>query len=282
VTTAQAAIADFLTELHERGYAFGTRRLRGNYLTEYLEHALNTEGTPHDLAAADLMELERADAWLEAAAAGELRRRNTLHGPRAEASDAAQRSRIITYNVFAAYLGTPWRLDVPPNAGGEYLDPEEAAEIARTLAVRRPATANEPTWIRTAALAALVAATGRTVRELAELDVSNLQLKEQPPRLILEDGPVELDEQTVSTLRRWLRQRAAITARLEGTDPGYLWIPTKEPGHPNRRPEDTLPPIGARRAHVRTLHAAHRRLVLNVLGRPLRLGELRLPEPADH
>ncbi|MGW1067401.1 hypothetical protein ACWD4F_23140 [Streptomyces aureus] len=135
--TAQRAIADFLTELHERGYAFGTRRLRGNYSTEYLEHALNTEGTPHDLAAADLMDLERADAWLEAAAAGDLRQRNTLHGPNAESSDAAQRSRIITYNVFAAYLGTPWRLEVPPNAGGEHLDPEEAAEIARKLSVQR-------------------------------------------------------------------------------------------------------------------------------------------------
>ncbi|MET7981711.1 MULTISPECIES: hypothetical protein [unclassified Streptomyces] len=34
--------------------------------------------------------------------------------------------------------------------------------------------------------------------------------------------PVELDEDTARTLRRWLRQRAAITARLEGTDPRHL------------------------------------------------------------
>jgi site-specific recombinase XerD len=277
VTDPQTAIADFLTELHERGYAFGTRRLRGHYLTEYLEHALNTEGTPADLSAEDLMELERADAWLADAAAGHTRQRNTLRGPRATSAEASQRSRTITYNTFATFLGTPWRLEVPANPTGEYLDPDEADQVIRTLAVRRPAAANEPTWIRTAALAALVGATGRTVSELAELDVSNLHLQQRPPVLMLEDGPEELDEATVRTLRRWLRQRAAITARLEGTDPGYLWIPTKEPGHPRRRPEETIPPLGARRAHVRTLHAAHRRLALSVLGHPLRLGELRPP-----
>ncbi|MGC5236854.1 hypothetical protein [Streptomyces albogriseolus] len=133
------------------------------------------------------------------------------------------------------------------------------------------------TWIRTAALAALVAATGRTISELAELDVTDLRLTAQPPQLLLEDGPVELDEDTVRTVRRWLRQRAAITARLEGSDPGYLWIPTKQPGNP-RRPDTVLPPLGARRATVRALHAAHRRLVLSLLGRPLRLGELRGPQ----
>ncbi|MEU9925108.1 hypothetical protein AB0H51_28135 [Streptomyces griseoluteus] len=279
--TAQAAIADFLALLQERRYAFGTRRLRGIYLTEYLEHALNTPGTPPDLAAADLMELDRADAWLAAAAAGELRQRNTLRGPNAEASEAAQRSRIITYNAFADFLRTPWRLEVPPNPSGEYLDPDDAARIIHTLAVRRPPTANEATWIRTAALASLVAATGRTVRELAELDVSNLRLSHRPPAVILEDGPVPLDADTVSTLRRWLRQRAAIVARtIEGTDPGYLWVPTKQAGTP-RRPENEPLPLGARRATVRTLHAAHRRLVLSLLGRPLRLGELRPPDPAD-
>lgn len=284
MTTARQAIADFLAELHERGYAIGTRRLRGHYLTEYLEHALNAlrENDPHaplELTAEELMDLERADAWLAAAAAGELRQRNTLHGPRAASAAASERSRIITYNVFAAHLGTPWRLEIPPNETGEHLDPEEAAQIIRTLAVRRPTAANEPTWIRTAALAALVAATGRTISELAELDVPDLRLKAQPPQLLLEDGPVELDEETVRTVRRWLRQRAAITARLEGSDPGYLWIPTKQPGNP-RRPDTELPPLGARRATVRALHAAHRRLVLSLLGRPLRLGELRTSHTA--
>ncbi|WP_164657616.1 hypothetical protein [Streptomyces sp. RLB3-17] len=41
-------------------------------------------------------------------------------------------------------------------------------------------------------------------------------------------------------------------------------------------------PLGAHRATVRALHAAHRRLVFSLLGHALRLGELRPPEPADH
>jgi hypothetical protein len=137
-------------------------------------------------------------------------------------------SRIITYNVFAAYLGTPWRLEVPPNPSGEHLDPDEAAHVIRKLAVQRPPTANEVTWIRIAALVALVAATGRTVRQLVELDRSNLRLNDRPPDVVLEDGPIELDERTVSTLKRWLRQRQALVKRTtEGSDPGYLWLPTK-------------------------------------------------------
>ncbi|WP_225625776.1 hypothetical protein [Streptomyces werraensis] len=145
MTTAQQAIADFLTELHERGYAIGTRRLRGHYLTEYLEHAQNADPNgPLELTAEELIDLERADARLAAAAAGELRQRNTLHGPRAASAAASERSRSITYNVFAAYVGTPWRLEIPPNETGEHLDPEEAAQIIYTLAVRRPTAANDP------------------------------------------------------------------------------------------------------------------------------------------
>ncbi|WP_234343145.1 DUF4158 domain-containing protein [Streptomyces fulvoviolaceus] len=64
--------------------------------TVYRPHAQNTPGTPADLTATDLMELERADAWLAAAAVGELRQRNTLHGPAADSAEASQRSRLIT------------------------------------------------------------------------------------------------------------------------------------------------------------------------------------------
>ncbi|MER5482560.1 hypothetical protein ABT024_05000 [Streptomyces sp. NPDC002812] len=273
MTTALDAITAFLNDLEERRFAIGTRRLRGRYLTEYLEHALNAEGAPATLSAAELMELPRVHTWLEDAAAGLTRERNTLRGPAAPSAEATGRSRVITYNVFAEFLGTPWRLEVPLNTSGEHLDPDEAQKVIHTLAVKRPTGANAATSIRTAALAALVAATGCTVSELWRLDVADLQLDRRPAsRVLLEAGPVDLDAGTVAIVRRWLRQRAGITAALEGSDPGYLWVPTKS-GRP-RGGRDTPPP-GARRAAVRTLHAAHRRLVLDILGTPLRPGALR-------
>ncbi|MGW7090044.1 hypothetical protein ACWGH2_42045 [Streptomyces sp. NPDC054871] len=271
------AIGAFLDHLEKRKFAAGTRRLRGNYLTEFLEHALNAEGADASLSASELMELPRAEAWLDDAKAGRTRRRNTLRGPGAPSASDTERSRIITYNVFAEYVRTPWRLEVPPPTTGMHLDPDEAQHVLHTLAVQRPTGANAATSIRTAALAALVTATGREISELAQLDVADLQLDRDPPRVLLETGPHPLDANTVRTLRRWLRQRSGITADLEGSDPGYLWVPTKT-GHP-RHGADTPPP-GARRAAVRTLHDAHRRLVLAVLGTPLRPGTLR-PAPPD-
>ncbi|MFJ3365813.1 hypothetical protein [Streptomyces anthocyanicus] len=272
MTSAQETIDDYLDELVGRGYAAGTRRLREGYLTEYLHHALATDGTPLALSAEQLMEPERAAAWYNDARAGLTRQRNTLRGPQAHAAQATQRSRAITYNLFAAWLGLPHRLELPPVTTGEHLDPEDAHTVIHQLSVRRPNGANAATTIRTAALAALVAATGRTVTELAHLNVEDLQLQRAQPRLLLEDGPLALDEQTVRILRRWLRQRAGITAPLKGSDPGHLWIPTKQ-GRP-RAGHDTPPP-GARRAAIRTLHHAHRNLVYNLLGRPLRPGALR-------
>lgn len=269
---AQETIDDYLDELTRRGYAAGTRRLRQVYLTEYLQHSLALEGTPPDLTAEQLMDPERAHSWYDDAQAGLTRRRNTLHGPQADAAQASQRSRAITYNLFAAWLHLPHRLDLPPVTTGEHLDPEDARTLIHNLSVRRPNGANAATTIRTAALAALVAATGRTVTDLARLDTDDLQLDRPQPRLLLEDGPVPLDPPTIRIVRRWLRQRAGITTALEGSDPGYLWIPTKQ-GHP-RAGRDTPPP-GARRAAIRTLHHAHRRLVTHHLGRPLRPGALR-------
>uniref|UniRef100_UPI003F49685E hypothetical protein n=1 Tax=Streptomyces sp. CA-136453 TaxID=3240050 RepID=UPI003F49685E len=272
--TALDAIAAFLQHLHEREFAFETRRVRGSFLTEYLEHAQNAEASPlTPLSAEELMELPRAHAWLEDAAAGRTRRRNTLSGPTARSADATNRVRIITYNVFAEYLRSPWRLEVPPNTSGEHLDPDEADKVVRRLAAeRRGATA--AVAVRTAAMAALVAETGRTVAQLATLYTDDVQLHHNPPRILLAADLVHpLSADTARVLGRWMRQRAGIvTSSLQGTDPGHLWIPT-QPGRP--RDGDDTPPPGLHPAAVRTLHSAHRRLVLDLLGRSVRPGALR-------
>jgi hypothetical protein len=76
----------------------------------------------------------------------------------------------------------------------------------------------------------------------------------------------------VHVLTRWLAARGTLIAELEGSDPGYLWIPTK-PGRPRGGVPSAKPGINP--AAVRTLHASHRALVSQLLGTPLRPGALR-------
>ncbi|TXS19692.1 MULTISPECIES: hypothetical protein [unclassified Streptomyces] len=273
---ALAAIGDFLGSLEVRGYVHETRRLRAHFLNEYLEHALG-KGQTSALSIDELMDPSRADAWLAAAAAGETRRRNTLTGPDAAAAGNSQRARIQTWNSFAEHLGLPVRLETPPAAHGDWLEPEECHQLLRTLAVKRPVGSNAATAIRTAAVAALVAATGRSVPALHRLDVADIDLQHRPfPQILLDTGPHPLDKETADILRRWLDVRAGITRQLEGSDPGYLWVPTK-PGRPRGGEEPPKP--GLTRAAVRTLHSAHRTLVLQVFGAPLRPGALVLSRP---
>jgi hypothetical protein len=131
------------------------------------------------------------------------------------------------------------------------------------------------TLLRTAAVAALVAETGRNVPEIAQLNVSALHL-DGGARVELADGSCPLSGPAVRILTQWLDARAAIISELEGSDPGYLWIPVK-PG----RPRGGRPPVkpGLSPAAVRTLHASHRTYVIQVLGTPLRPGALRASGP---
>ncbi|MEU5090387.1 hypothetical protein [Streptomyces sp. NPDC021356] len=264
---ALTAIGAFIDAQQEAGYADGTVRLRGTLLTEFLEHVLNEEKAT-SLTAEQLVQPERADSWLDAADAGETRRRNTLTGPDAAASYDSQRARIQTYNTFVEHLGLNLRRDYPPTGHGDRLEPEQAYKLLRTLAVRRPTGANAATAIRTAAVAALVAATGRSVPQLHQLNVTDVDLERRPvPVVTVADFDHPLDAHSAEILRRWLDVRAGITKALEGSDPGYLWIPTK----PGRERAGIQPPKpGLTRAAVRTLHAAHRNLVLQVIGVPLR------------
>jgi integrase len=273
-TSAREAVDRFIRHLAHLRFASTTRRIRRHFLNEYLQHAEQAIGSI-EITVGELMDPARADAWLCDAAAGKTRTRNTLRGPAAAAYSNSMRVRIDSYNAFAEFLGLPARRDSQPPADGDFLTPAEAEHLLHDLAVRRPIHANATTSLRTAAVAALVADTGRTVPELAHLKVSVLQLDGEP-HVELEDGPCPLSASTVHILTRWLRARAAIVAELEGSDPGHLWIPTK-PGRPRGGREPVKP--GLAPAAVRTLHAAHRTLVSQVLGSPLRPGALRDVRP---
>jgi site-specific recombinase XerD len=272
---ARDAVNDFIRDLASRQYSDVTQRLRRHYLEEYLHSAEQAAGNA-DVTVGELMDPARADAWLAEAATGKTRTRNTLRGPDAAAFTNSMRVRVDTYNAFAQFLGRPDRVDSPPPADGYALTPADTERLLRDLATRRPVNANAVTLMRTAAVAALVADTGHSVPELARLTLSALHLDGQA-RVVLADGSYPLGDATVQILSRWLSARAVIIAELEGGDPGYLWIPTK-PGRPRGGREPVKP--GLTPAAVRTLHAAHRTHVSQVLGAPLRPGAFHAVQPA--
>lgn len=276
--SARDAINDFSRHLASRQFAIITQRVRRHFLDEYLQHVLQAVDAV-DISVGEFMDPARADAWLSDAAAGKTRSRNTLRGPEASAYSNSMRVRIDSYNAFAEFLGLPDRQDSQPPISGYHLSPADTERLLHDLTVRRPVYANSATSLRTAAVAALVADTGRNVPELARLKTGALHLDPADnARVELADGScAPLGGATVQILTRWLGVRAEIIAELEGSDPGHLWIPTK-PG----RPRGGRPPVkpGLTRAAVRTLHAAHRTLVSQVLGTPLRPGAFRAAGPS--
>jgi hypothetical protein len=284
-TPARDAIDAFIQQLADRGLSATTRRIRKTYLGEYLRHAQQaeaadsagsaeeTEGaSPRPLTAGDLMDGDRAAAWLAAAAAGKTRTRSTSRGPEAAAYPNSMRVRIDSVNAFAEFIGDPARLDRQPPARGFQLTPGDTEALLHDLTVKRPIHANAMTALRTAAVAALVADTGHGVPELADLNVSALHLDGDEPHAEVDGKSFPLTNATVHILTRWLAARASIVADLEGSDPGHLWVPTK-PGRARGGVPSAKPGISP--AAVRTLHASHRTLVSQLLGTPLRPGALR-------
>jgi hypothetical protein len=278
---ARDAIDAFLRHLADRGLSATTRRIRKTYLNEYLRHAQRAgedadvqedPGEGRALTAGELMDGGRARAWLEDAAAGKTRTRNTSRGPEASAYPNSMRVRIDSVNAFAEFIGESARLDRQRPARGFHLTPGDTEALLHDLTVKRPIHANAMTALRTAAVAALVADTGRGVPELADLNVSVLHLDGDEPHADVDGEQVPLTQATVHILTRWLAARASIVADLEGSDPGHLWIPTK-PGRARGGVPSAKPGISP--AAVRTLHASHRALVSQLLGTPLRPGALR-------
>lgn len=289
---ARDAVDAFLQHLADRGMSATTRRIRKTYLDEYLRHAQRAAAAGGDgasgdgdgsadagvrLTAGDLMDGERAAAWLGDAAAGRTRTRNTSRGPEAAAYPNSMRVRIDSVNAFAEFVGDPRRLERQPPARGYQLTPGDTEALLHDLTVKRPIHANAMTALRTAAVAALVADTGRGVPELAGLNVTSLRLDGDDPRAEVAGESFPLTRDTVHILTRWLAARASIVAELEGSDPGHLWVPTK-PGRARGGVPSAKPGISP--AAVRTLHASHRALVSQLLGTPLRPGALRIAAQA--
>jgi len=228
-TPAREAIDAFIQHLADRGLSATTRRIRKTYLNEYLRHAQrpaadaeladgadgggeddgpqagSTETTP--LTAGELMDGERAAAWLADAAAGRTRTRNTSRGPEAAAYPNSMRVRIDSVNALAEFIGDPARLDRQPPARGFQLTPGDTEALLHDLTVKRPIHANAMTALRTAAVAALVADSGRGVPELAGLNLRALHLDGDRPYAEIDGESVPLTQATVHILTRWLARR---------------------------------------------------------------------------
>ena len=115
-TPARDAIDAFLRHLADRDLSATTRRIRKTFLNEYLRHAQQAAEQP--LTARELLDGDRAAAWLADAAAGKTRTRNTLRGPDAAAYPNSMRVRADSLNAFAEFLGEPARVDRQAPARG--------------------------------------------------------------------------------------------------------------------------------------------------------------------
>ena len=173
---ARDAIDEFLRHLAGRDLSASTRRIRKTFLNEYLRHAQQAAGAEKQLTARDLLDGERAAAWLADAAEGKTRTRNTLRGPDAAAYPNSMRVRADTVNAFAEFLGEPVRVDRQAPARGYHLTPGDTERLLHDLTVKRPIHANAMTALRTAAVAAVIADTGHGVPEIADLKLSALHL----------------------------------------------------------------------------------------------------------
>ena len=218
--SAREAIDDFIRHLADRQFTITTRRIRRHYLDEYLQHAQEAAGAI-DIAVSELMDRARTGAWLSDAAAGKTRTRNTLRGPGAAAYPNSMRVRIDSYNAFAEFLRLSERHDSQPPTWGYYLTPADTERLLHDLAVRRPVHANAATSLRTAAVAALVADTSRTVPELARLNISALHLDGEA-RVELADGFCPLERRDRADPNPVARCPSGDHRRTRGQRPGYL------------------------------------------------------------
>lgn len=267
-SSGHASITAFLSSLPGES----TRSLRRTYLQEYTAHLATTRGRREaDLTLADLLDPAHATAWLDAAARGETRRRNSLRGPAAPASANAMAARTSTLNTFSAHAGHPLALTVPKPEFAPRLTPTEAHRTLRLLTAHQPEGILTSTWERTVALIALAVTTGHGLARLKPMTLDDLQLDRPLPRARTADAWYPLDTVSRHALARWHDTHHALTAghrkTLHGGDVHQLWV-TTAPGRP--RNGRTAPPAGLPAAR-RTLEAAHRRLVTLALGTPLLL-----------
>ncbi|NVK80062.1 integration host factor, actinobacterial type [Streptomyces morookaense] len=252
-----------------------TYNQRACYLNDFLKFLTEVLELPEErIQAGDLIDLDYAEVWLQAAGKGYTRQRRRPGGP--EAAEASQAARRATFNAFAQHLRMPQRLPVEwPDRKG--LPVEESRRIVTELADTRPPATTTAVWERTSALAAMRFSTGRPVSQLAAVLVTDLDLEADIPTVVLGGKPYPLDDLAVRTARRWLDRHSRLTSELEGGEVTALWI-TTGPGRPRFGEPARHPYLPCT---FRTLWAAHHALTSRLLAMPTRIGQLTAPAPEE-
>jgi transposase/integrase len=214
-----------------------SRALQLRTTMAHLERAVGRPEMPEGAAGSVrvLLGPEGADAFLELAAAGELRAPGTgRSGELSWSSVAALRDCLAILGEEAGVemlLPRVWRPQAKPP-----VTPGQAAALYRRMADMAASAPLDALLARTLAVVGVALDSGMpsgdmVARRLADVDleagtVRGAWHRQNATHLPVPEETVRLREGTVVALGQWLRFRQQLVDGLEGSDPGALWVTT--------------------------------------------------------
>ncbi|MFE5327316.1 hypothetical protein ACFRCG_13125 [Embleya sp. NPDC056575] len=256
---ARDVVDGFLTDLRERHddgtIGAATLRQRVTFLEDLLAYVEQAHGNRAAAPATALFDSSTCQAWLNAVAQGDRRRRATSTGNR-RGSTATIRAAAASLRALAQWANTP--LDTTPHPRQQsrpHLDANLLHHRCTTLLEGpRPHRVTPALWVRTHALVRVVIDTGARVGEIAAMTIHDFtdeptqaRITPRPPGRGTPTPPhtALLDPRTTRALRAWTHERTRLTTALEGGPVHALWVTTV----PHRAGGPLRPaglPIGAR------------------------------------
>ncbi|WJE00675.1 hypothetical protein [Streptomyces antimycoticus] len=267
MTDVERSAPDIIERFLESFANISTRSQRCTYLQEYLEYlGSRNHHTKNQFTLNEILAHDNVAAWLAAAWRGDTRQRSGTRGPRAAPNSMA--ARITTINTFSRFCGAPLNLSRPRPRFAKRLASVEAHRALRLLANHQPAGMQTATWQRSVAVVAVTVCTRRGLAKLHNMKLHDVALEGTLPHVCVAGQWYPLDSLSRSLLTRWLHtHRSLTTGRRIILQGNGLWLTT----NPNRSRESHSVPTALPSAKLRTLQAAHRRLMIQVLGLPLLL-----------
>ncbi|RPE26624.1 hypothetical protein [Kitasatospora cineracea] len=213
-----------------RAMADGTesQRKRAHWIEQELVRAVERGVMPEGACAGldRLLSPAGVRAYLEAGRRGMLRR----SAGRGSSSAATMRTRRIVLSMFGVWAGV--RVVLPPPTG-EAEVPDEMTEFqwrvlwrtAAAWSALAPTAVSREMRVRTCAAVGVVRDARLSMAELVAMRVGDLV--DGGAAVVVDGQRHALTEQTRNALSRWLEERAALVARLQGSEPTRLWLRTQ-------------------------------------------------------